>query len=149
MRITALLADAARVAEGKLYALGIGWDRIIPGFPFVVCGTVAVPWNLGTEKHTLRFDLIDGDGQPFTLPDSDEPFVIVQEAGPLRDHLLSDVKPGTTLNWHFIVDIGAGLPLRPETIYQFRLSLDGHHEEEWTLPFTTVASPAAPFQEAA
>ena len=34
MKVDLLLADTARIAEGKLDALGIGWALIPPGRPF-------------------------------------------------------------------------------------------------------------------
>jgi hypothetical protein len=108
MRVVFFLADAARVADGKLKALGIGWDRIVPGAPFVVCGTIGIPWHLAAESHTLRFDLIDGDGEPFCLPVEGDaepvPFCPEMVGQALRDNIGPDVKPGSTLNWHFIVN---------------------------------------------
>jgi hypothetical protein len=90
------LADAATVADGELNALGIGWDKIVPGAPFVICGTIGVPCHLATVPHPARFDLIDGDGEAFYLPAGDgepEPFHPEMVSGVIRDIVGKDVKP--------------------------------------------------------
>jgi Family of unknown function (DUF6941) len=141
MKIDLLLADAASVSEGKLNALGIGWAMILPGAPFSVCGVVHVPWDQARETHTLFLELLDGDGEPFALPDNTEPFTVTfEQERSLRETVNAGVKPGTSLTWPFCATFG-GLPLAPEMLYEWRASIDGHHEEHWTLPFRTVALP--------
>ncbi len=46
-KVNLMLADAAQVADGKLYILGGGWDTIVPAAPFAVCGIIAIPWHQG------------------------------------------------------------------------------------------------------
>src|SRR4051812_24732126 len=60
---TMLLADSAQVAEGKLYLLGGGWDRTLPGHPSAVAVHVRVSWDLTNRQHHLRLELLDHDGQ--------------------------------------------------------------------------------------
>lgn len=149
LKVDLLLADAARIAEGKLDALGIGWATILPGGPFAVCGVVHIPWDQATEKHTLLLELVDGDGEPFCLPDQDEPFQWrFEQDEPLRTTVYPHIKPGTTLTWPFVLNVSAGFPLEPGTLYEWRLSVDGHHEEIWTLPFRTIPAPP-PMEQAA
>jgi hypothetical protein len=143
LKVDLLLADTARIAEGKLDALGIGWAVILPGGAFTVCGVVHIPWDQAAERHSLLLELVDGDGEAFYLPDQDEPFQWqFHQDQPLRATVQPHVKPGTTLTWPFLLNIGVGFPLEPGTLYAWRLSVDGHHEEIWTLPFRTL--PAAP-----
>ena len=150
MKLDLLLADTARVAEGKLDALGIGWALIVAGAPFAVCGVVHVPWDQAAERHSLLLELFDGDGEPFAGPDGDEPVTAwFDQDLPLRDTVSPQVKPGTTLTWPFILNT-AGIPLEPDTLYVWRGSVDGHHEEGWTLPFRTlpaIANPSDPETE--
>ncbi len=51
------------------------------------------------------------------------------------------MKPGTSLGWPFAMNVSPGLPLQPGTIYEWRISIDGKHEEDWTLPFSTATVP--------
>ena len=69
MEIDAFLADSAESVQGKLYAIGIGWNSIFSGgFPFaqsrIALGiTVQVPYNETNEQHTLAVHLEDEDGR--------------------------------------------------------------------------------------
>jgi hypothetical protein len=137
--INMLLADAAQVAGGKLFILGGGWSSITPGTPFAVCGKIDIPWHQGTDWHTLRLELIDGDGNPFLVPmgDSEEPEPLVFELPPYRSPIGPHVKPGTSLDWPFAVNIGPGLPLLAATMYEWRITINGKSEEGWSLPFST------------
>jgi hypothetical protein len=136
-----MLADAAQVAQGKLSMLGGGWSMIVPGAPFAVCGIIDIPWHKVTDWHSLRLELIDGDGESFgvLVDGEDEPKPLVFDSPPYRPTISPHVKPGTWLTWPFVMNIGPGLPLEPDTIYEWRLSIDGKNEEGWTLPFTTVS----------
>jgi hypothetical protein len=68
MEIDAFLADSAESVQGKLYAIGMGWNSIFAGgFPFaqsrIALGiTVQVPYNETNEPHTLGVHLEDEDG---------------------------------------------------------------------------------------
>ena len=151
MKVNLLLADTARIAEGKLDALGIGWAMTVPGAPFAVCGVVHVPWDQSTERHTLLLELLDGDGEPFCLPVEEgepQPFTAeFKQEKTLRETVNPQVKPGTTLTYPFFLNL-AGFPLQPGMLYEWRLSIDGRHEEDWTLPFRTLSLPPE-MQEAA
>lgn len=146
MKVNWFLAEAARIAEGKLNTLGGGWDMIAPGAPFAVCGVIGIPWHQATDWHRLRLELIDGDGNPFSVPaeSESEPQPLVFDPPPYRPNIPPHVKPGTTLAWPFLFNIGPGIPLVPGTIYEWRLSIDGRHEDDWTLPFTTFPALSVP-----
>jgi len=62
-----ILADAAQVADGKLYLLGGGWDRIaVQGLPAVhmagIAAGVVVPWSETNTTRTLTLTVEDEDG---------------------------------------------------------------------------------------
>jgi hypothetical protein len=140
-----MLADAAQVVDGKLYVLGGGWSTIVPGGPFAVCGIIDIPWHQGTDWHSLRLELIDGDGEAVCVPAEDgEPQPLVVDPPKYRATIAPHVKPGTSLGWPFAMNVSPGLPLEPAAIYEWRISIDGKSEEGWTLPFSTAAQPPMP-----
>lgn len=62
-----ILADAAQVADGKLYLLGGGWDRLaVNTLPTVqsvgVAVGVMVPWGDTNAPHQLSLTVEDEDG---------------------------------------------------------------------------------------
>jgi hypothetical protein len=62
-----ILADAAQVADGKLFLMGGGWDRLlvnaIPAAQVVgVAVGVLVPWTETNRPHTLTLLVEDEDG---------------------------------------------------------------------------------------
>ena len=145
-KVNLMLADAAQVADGKLYILGGGWDTIVPGAPFAVCGIIGIPWHEGTDWHSLRLELIDGDGEAVCVPmeEGGELKELVVDPPPYRATIAPHVKPGTTLGWPFAMNVAPGLPLQAGTIYEWRISIDGKQQESWTLPFSTATQPPMP-----
>ena len=62
-----ILADAAQVADGKLYLMGGGWDRIaVNGLPVIQAAGIAVgvlvPWSETNTPRTLTLAIEDEDG---------------------------------------------------------------------------------------
>jgi hypothetical protein len=62
-----ILADAAQVADGKLYILGGGWDRInvqaLPAGQLLGVGVgVTVPWSETNAPQNLTVSIEDEDG---------------------------------------------------------------------------------------
>jgi hypothetical protein len=137
LKVTMMLADYAIVSEGKLVIVGGGWSITGPvPSPFGIALKIEVPWDQANTKHKLRLELIDADGEPVLIP---------QEGG-LEQQLSIDgefetgrppgLKPGTPLDFM----LGVNLPPQPIPAggrYEWRLSIDGHTEEEWRLVFTT------------
>lgn len=68
MRVEAFVADSAEAVQGKIYALGIGWDTIFaPGFPtthprMALCMIVHVGYTETSGTHTVSITLEDLDG---------------------------------------------------------------------------------------
>jgi hypothetical protein len=72
VKVRAFLADSVQSADGKLYALGAGWNRLTAGgFPArhdrVGIG-ILVTVEAGDEgEHNLELMLLDQNGLPITL----------------------------------------------------------------------------------
>lgn len=68
MRIDAFLADSAEVVQGKIYALGAGWNTIYARtFPTIhrrlaVAATVHVPFTATNASHKFELKLVTEDG---------------------------------------------------------------------------------------
>jgi hypothetical protein len=144
-KVSAFLADAAQVMGGKLYVLGGGWSVIVPRAPFAVCGKIDIPWSRGTDWHNLRLELVDGDGQPVMIPQGDGERKPLPAFTPprYRATIPPHVKPGTPLDWPFVLTIGPGLPLEPGSLYEWRITINGHTQDGWNLPFYTAPKPLA------
>lgn len=62
-----ILADAAQVADGKLFLLGGGWDRLaVPTLPTAqsvgIAVGIVVPWGDTNAPHQLVLTVEDEDG---------------------------------------------------------------------------------------
>ncbi len=63
-----ILADAAQIAEGKLYLIGGGWDTlwVTSNFPvqrtFAVAAAFRVPWNETNQRHKVGIEIQNQDG---------------------------------------------------------------------------------------
>ena len=68
-----ILADAAQVADGKLYLLGGGWDRLVANAlpvtqPAGIAVGILVPWSETNSGRTLTLTVEDEDGGPVLPP---------------------------------------------------------------------------------
>lgn len=77
-----VLADAAAVAEGKIYILGAGWDNVLTQtLPTTLTAAVAmlirIPWAETNEEHIIGLDIHDADGHS----------ILPKDTGPLRGKL--------------------------------------------------------------
>jgi hypothetical protein len=80
-----LLADAAQVAEGKLYIMGGGWEVCGPEpTPMALAVKVEIPPSQARRKHTWSVMLVDDTGEPVLLP--------------LR------LEPGSSYAWRLTID---------------------------------------------
>lgn len=76
-----LLADYSEALNGKLYAMGAGWNMLrFPALPaphaFGIALGIDVPWDETNQRHALQLAVEDPDGA--TLGD---PFAMEFEAG--------------------------------------------------------------------
>lgn len=131
-----MLADSARVAEGKLYVLGGGWNVIGPSTgPFVIAGLIEIPWELTNQEHKIRFELMDLDGQTVTAstPEGEVPCVI---EGGLEVGRPPGVRSGTMQPAPLVIQHGP-LELAPGGQFEWRYEVNGHTQEDWRLGFLT------------
>lgn len=79
---TTFLADSVEIANGKIYALGIGWDTIFAkNFPAqhsrIGLGVlISVPYNETNKDHQIQISLQDQDGQVVNNLKLQSPFKI-------------------------------------------------------------------------
>jgi len=72
VKVRAFLADSVQSAEGKLFALGAGWNRLTAGgFPArhdrVGIGILVTVESGDEGEHNLELTLLDQNGLPVTL----------------------------------------------------------------------------------
>jgi hypothetical protein len=132
-----MLADAAQEVGGKLYILGGGWSITGPGpVPMAIALKLEVPWDRTNEPHSLLIELLDEDGEPVLVDGPEEEKVPLQVTGQFEAGRPPGIKPGTPIDSALAVNFGP-LALEPGRRYQWRLSIDGDTDEDWTLGFST------------
>jgi len=110
MKVSLVLGEYARAADGKLDVLGAGW--VLTGTPASFgIGILfeAQPGEFG-GTHTIVLELVDEDGHPVPVPDSDEPLVRVE------GEIEVIPPPGHAPTLWVVVPLGsngANAPLRP------------------------------------
>lgn len=135
-----MLADYAQVADGKLTVVGGGWSLTGPEpVPFGIALLIQVPWDRANQRHLMRLELVDADGQPVLVDMDDEgeqPIVFFDDL-PFEVGRPPGLKPGTYLDFPVAVN-SAPLPLAPG-LYEWRLTIDEDVDPDWRLPFTVRA----------
>lgn len=142
MKVMMLLCDSAQAVNGKLYILGGGWSITGPDpTPSAVAIKIEVPWDESNKRHRLQLALLDSDGKPVTVPTptGDRP---IELGGDFEVGRPAGLKPGTPLDVSMAINVGP-LPLKPDSRFVWRLSIDGHSDEDWQLAFTTRPALAA------
>ena len=140
MKVNLLLADHADAVGGKLYINGGGWNVTGPQpAPFAIAMLIEVPWDQTNTKHRVLLELLDADGNEVEVA-SDDGSQPVKIESILEVGRPPGVKPGTPLAVPFAVNFGP-IPLEAGTQYVWRLSIDGHSEEDWNLTFSTRPNP--------
>jgi hypothetical protein len=131
-----ILADYAQVAEGKLYIAGGGWTFLRPApTPTAIALLFHVPWDRANTKVKFSLKLMTQDGQPVTQegPVGSVPVAMQAEFEIGRP---PGIKPGSELNVPFAMNVQP-LLLAPGQRFYWDLTMDGHTEEDWRLPFAT------------
>ena len=113
------------------------------GAPFAICGTIDIPWHQGSDWHSLRLELVDGDGNAVRDGENGEGEPVAWDHPPYRAVIGTHVKPGSTLVWPFALNVAPGAPLKPGTLYEWRATINGEAQDGWTLPFSTMPGPLA------
>jgi hypothetical protein len=131
-----MLADYAVVAGGKLVIVGGGWSITGPApTPFAIALKVEVPWDQGNAKHKMRVELVDADGEPVLVPTEGGIEQQLAMEGEFEVGRPAGLKPGTPLDVMLAVNFPPQ-PIPPGGRYVWRLSIDGHTDEDWRLGFT-------------
>jgi hypothetical protein len=143
MEVDAFLADSVVAVQGKLYALGAGWNRIVvPTFPArhdrIGIGLLfRVP--AGTRNERRRFDLrVEGpDGQEIRLGTG---------PGSTGGRLGGEFTAGATDEQIVPIALNLnGMPLTAAGGYRFVVSIGG--DDVKVLPFTVAHISSTPSTE--
>jgi hypothetical protein len=140
VRVTMLLADAAQVADGKLFVLGGGITAVGPRpQPMGVALRLEVPWDRANVPHQWRLDLLDEDGHPLMV--RDKPLVV---HGRFEAGRPTGLRPGTPLSVPLAINFPT-VPVEPGKSYTWQLSIDGRTRVDWRQSFhVRAAAPGSP-----
>lgn len=138
MRASVFLANFAKVSDGMVDALGVGWTFIGPGpLSFFVAGLASCDWHELNKRHELKVELFDADGSSVPHPAHDKPIMAALQWEMGRP---PGTKDGSTLNFPFAIPFN-GFELEPGEQYVVPLTIDGESRDEWRLPFTVRDAP--------
>ena len=118
MSVDAFIADSAATADGKIYALGLGWNAIYTNaFPathphLTIVLTVHVPWTHTNRPHAIRVHLETEDGA----------MVVLGRTQPAPDTAPVDV---TAIGGDFSVGRPPAMPPGDEQVVPVSLDVDG------------------------
>lgn len=118
MTVDAFIADSAATSDGKIYALGVGWNAIYTSaFPAVhphlaIVLTIHVPWTQTNQPHTVRVHLETEDGG----------MVVLGRSQPTPDADLVDV---TVIGGEFSVGRPPAMPAGDEQVVPVSLDVNG------------------------
>jgi hypothetical protein len=136
---TLLIADYARVADGKLDLVGAGWTVTGPGpVTFGVGILFQISWDEANRTHRFVLDLLDADGNPMLAPDATQP--LLHADGDFETGRPVGLKPGMSQHGPVALNV-AGMPLPSGQTYQLRLVVNGDEDEASTLSFSTRPEP--------
>lgn len=133
-----LLADSVQAVGGKLYVLGGGWSLTGPGpSPMALAIKIDLPWDRANLKHTWKLELVDSDGHPvkIQLPEQDEPQPLLLQ-GELEVGRPPGLKAGSPLDVPMAFNFSP-IPLRPNTRYEWRFTIEKYEGGEWSVSFST------------
>jgi hypothetical protein len=135
MEVDAFLADTAEAVQGKVYALGIGWDTVYVGsLPAVhprasVGMTIRVPYTATNQMHTVLLHLEDEDGErvPLGTEPSEldvEPKQVFEIGGQFNVGRPALLPPGDNQVVCLAMTVN-GLELEKPAMFHWVISVDG------------------------
>ena len=132
-----LLADAAQVADSKLFILG-GGINVIPASPapLAIAAVIDVPWDRADVLHDWKLELLDADGMPVLM--NDLPVLVAGQFQVSRGEI---ALPGSPLPMPLAVNF-SGLALPAGLRFAWRLVIDDDTEPDWQVAFTVAEPPA-------
>lgn len=131
-----MLADAAQVADRKLFVMGGGISLIGPRpQPMAVAVLIEVPWDRANIKHQWQLELVDADGMPVMA--NERPVLV---GGEFEAGRPPGIDAGTPLPVPMAINF-SGLPVAPGGSYQLRFAVDGTTEPEWQTRFSVRPMP--------
>jgi hypothetical protein len=101
---------------------------------------IDVPWNQANRKHTLHLALVTTDGEAVIVPAPDGTQQRAEIQAEFEVGRPPGVLQGAALDYVLAITIQS-IPIPPGQRYEWRLSINGHHDEDWTLPFTMRSAP--------
>ncbi|HET9088742.1 MAG TPA: hypothetical protein VFN54_00400 [Acidimicrobiales bacterium] len=138
--MTMLLADAAQVADGKLYILGGGWSITGPEpVPSAVAIKVGVDWHEFNTAHHWELFLDDADGQLVRF-ETPEGVQTIEVRGDFSAGEPAGVPAGTPVDVPIAVNFGP-IPLAPGARFTWRFVIDGESLPGADASFTTRPLP--------
>jgi hypothetical protein len=136
IRVTMLLAEAAQVADNKLFILGGGLAIVSPApNPLAIAIKIDVPWDRADRQHNWKLELLDADGMPVLI--GDRPIIV---AGTFEVGRSDQLQPGTPLPMPLAVNF-SGLALPAGQRFAWRLVIDDDTEPDWQTAFTVAPDP--------
>ena len=133
-----MIADYARVADGKLDVIGGGWSVMNAQGPFgfFVAALFQIPWDQTNQTHSFRLELLDADGQGVPTAEGET----IRAEGEFEAGRPPGLRPGTPVDAPLVVPFG---PLvLDDGRYEIRLTIDGETKEDWFVAFTVrLAAP--------
>ncbi len=135
MRATLLLADAAKVSDGKVDALGLAWSTTTsPTPPAAVIILLQFGWDETNQSRALLIELLDADGKP-VLVNGQNGLGALRIEGNVEAGRPAGVPAGTPIDVPLAFGIGPGITLTVGQRYEWRLSVDGETQEGWEVSF--------------
>lgn len=137
MEANLLLADSAQASpDGKVHALGLGWSQTsTPTPPCALVVVLGIPWDQTNRRIEFRLELLDTDGHAVPTPGH-------PQDAPLRvDGVVEAGRPaglplGSTVSQALALNMGPGIPLEPGQSYEWKLTIDDEHKENWSARFS-------------
>jgi hypothetical protein len=141
MNVTMLLADAAQIADGKLYILGGGWSLSGPDpVPSAIAIKVEVEAHEFERAHHWELFLEDADGHlvEFSTPEGVQ---TIEVRNDFTIPIPEGLPAGTPVDVPIAVNFPP-LPLPPNSRFTWRLVIDGESLDGSTVSFSTRPLPA-------